>query len=314
MVGAMASTDDVAAVSWAARATRVGLALEALELPTDDGVARLMHAFEGVPRELVVTCDADVRRLGVAIPVPVTDLALPRRLAGLVAEAAGHPGTTALGRATLAWGGAPRADGWLERSLDRAYTLSIVADETLEAAVVALGASAEADAAAATVGSRLVRLGVRTGQGTFRLMASALPNDVSRLSLAGVAGPDLLDRLDDLSDELQISAAQRSLLRGIHPIYAPGREDSALIELSMIGGQVEPGLTIHYGPQSIDHVLRAVRGLATHADAEQRFGTLVGTVGATRAVDLALRLGRVDPIPLHVTLEVATVASVVPDP
>lgn len=299
--------DPVAAVSWAARATRIGLALETLELPTDDGLVRLVHAAGGVPRELMVTCDANVQMLGVAISVPVTDLALPRRLAVLVAEAAGHPGSTSLGRATLAWGGAPNAEGWLERTTDHGYTLSITADETLDAAVIALGASAEADAAAVTVGRRLVRLGVRADQGPFRLTASALPNDVSRLSLAGVAAPDFLARLDDLSDELQVTTVQRSLLHNIHPIYARGREVSALIELSILGGQLEPGLTIHYGPQPLDHVVRTVRGLASLADAERRFGTLVGTVGATRAVDLSLQLGVVDPIPLRVTLEVAAV-------
>lgn len=273
-------------------ATRVAIAASALAIDAADLVARLCDVTDGPLHHPMVWTDADVGVLGVSARLP-EDALLARRMTVL---AAGLGDAAGLVRTAMARSG----EVWIERWSDRRATVSRAGVATLAddlAALEAVGASA---AAARTAGDLLRDL---TGDdaGPRLLRATLRPGVPAAYELGARTGATVIARLLERAQDLAIGDAQQKLLERVHAIFAHDRP--VLVRIAIADpARDEPRITVTYGPQALDHALRAITGLATRADAATRFGTLTGSLGSERVAALELGLGPVDPAPLSVAL------------
>lgn len=277
-------------------AARIGVASGALGVAAVDLVEHLGEVSDGPLRDLIVWTDADIALLGVSASLPARDSLLPRRMTLL---SAGITRSPALARTVAARTG----EVWIERWSDGRATVSIMGQGTLDDDVAAVGAVAMAAAEAQQLGGRLA-LVTDDGPALRLVRTTVRRGDVERYELGVQAGPDdVLARIEQHAATLEIGAAQLRLLHNVHAILAHGRP--VLVRATMLGAVVQPGITITYGAQSIDHALRVITGLTNRRDAAARFGTLTGSLGSTRAKAVELQLGPRDPIPALVAVDVA---------
>ena len=267
-------------------AARVALAAEALAIDAADLVPHLTDVTDGPLLTPMVWTDADAQLLGIAASLPA-DALLPRRMTVL---AAGISGSTALARTTMARAG----EVWIERWSDRRAVVALMGTATLDDDVAALAAIGTSEANAAAAGERL-RLLTDAGAHLRLLRTTIRPGDVETCELGVQATPDVLARIAASADALGIGGPQQRMLAGVHAILARGRP--VLLRVGVRGADLVPGLSLTYGPQSVEDALRVVTGLATRADAAARFGTLTGSLGCERvaAVELAARPDRSGP-------------------
>ncbi|HTR53893.1 MAG TPA: hypothetical protein VMJ10_24530 [Kofleriaceae bacterium] len=293
----------------AAIAARLGVAAALIGTTAKVMVEHLGEVWAGGFRQVLAFTDANARTFGVGIAIDPDDY-LARRMAAL---SAGVSGSKALSRAAMA----RKGDLWIERALGLggvdalgpdgpSASLAIagpatLADDGEAAQVIGLSAGVAAEVVArlgafdrepATTSDRELRATIFSGPA----------GQDHRIELSAWLPDDALARLHAAATKLAITGAQLRLLDRIHPILAASHPVS--IRIAARADAVVPGATLVYGPQTLDHALRVVTGLATDHDAATRWGAFVGATDASRVRVLELALGPHDPIAARLGCEV----------
>ena len=291
----------------AATAARIGVGAGLLGLDVDWIVEQLIESTGGLEAATVFT-DADVKTLTIGAAVP-DDKWTPRHMSRL---ASGITTSKALARMSIArigqrWAeaGSGFAGAKGEGMAGMFATLVVHGPASLDEDVTTATAVGLEQSMADQLAARLSRL-THGGERRPRVIRTTVftgdepTNHV--IELGAEVPPDVIDQIASLASELQITAAQLKLIRGIHQILAGGR--SVWVRVGASQQALEPGVTLTYASVTLDNAMRVINGLSSTDGAMSRWGSLVGALGATEVSPLEIRLGPRDPMPARLGLVV----------
>lgn len=293
-----ADLDDHVAI-----AARIGVAAALLGIPADAMIAQLIDVAGGLTNAMVFS-DADLVSLGLGVELP-SDPYLARRAANLAAGVSGSKWLSALAMARA-------GDRWVQRGIGpdgpgglgpRGVTarFAVVGPATLTDDLAVAAAVGVSPAARESLSGRLRGLtedadGLRERLVRATVFSGPTGKDAT-IELATQATGALLERIRAVAPAFGIGDAQVRLLEQIHPVLSGGR--SVWVGVAATADAILPGVTVSYGPQSADHALRVVSGLASRRDAVARFGSVMGAIGADQVRTLEVSLGPIDPVPMQ---------------
>ncbi|HEY4178664.1 MAG TPA: hypothetical protein VGM90_17580 [Kofleriaceae bacterium] len=271
-------------------ASRVGIAGGALGIVAEDLVPHIADVAQEQLQNVLVWTDADTTLLGVSTALPKNDPVLARRMTVLSAGIV--PTSSILSQTALCRPGSV----WIERWSNDVATVNVGGDATADEDVAALASVVIGETAPRALADRLALL--VPGDRRNRVIRTSLrKNKVEVYELGVEAPPDVLDAITANAAALGVPDVQLRLLGSIHDIMARGKP--VLLRARMHGGVIQPGITIVYSSQTLDHAFRAVNGLATRADSIARLGTLTGSLATEDVAAIELQLGAGDPLPMR---------------
>jgi hypothetical protein len=291
----------------AATAARIGVGAGLLGVDVDWIIEQIIESSGGLEGATVFT-DADVRTLTVGATVP-DDKWTPRHMARL---AAGITTSKALARMSIARVGRR----WLEtgsglfgakgEGMAGMYaTLAVHGPASLDEDIATTTAVGLDQTIANELAARLSTLtkGGERRPRVIRTTAFTGDEPTNHVIEIGAEVPhDVIDLITSLASELQITSAQLKLIKGVHQILAGGR--SVWVRIGASQHALEPGVTLTYASVTLDNAMRVINGLSSTDGAMQRWGFLVGALGATDVSALEVHLGPRDPMPARFGLVV----------
>lgn len=268
----------VTVIGDAARVTRLGLALKLRDVVVEPVLAAVAHSKSS---ETFVGASAQGRRLDIVMPFDPAALAAVAPDAKLDASLADPDATLRL-----------RIDG-----------------DRLSAGITTPGAI-EPDVAVSKLASETFRAAWLDVVSQFcsiqsgRIAARTRYVDGSRASIeiryparARAGDLELVEAIDQLAGDLDVSAAQRTLWRRVHPDLGGGREIS--VTTSVVVGGISSHLGIAYPITDWSLAVRVAQGLTLDAgeaaNIPKQLGELAGILDSDQLASLELVLGPNEP-------------------